>query len=337
MNEDNSTTEQDDNEQGSPVSSAFMYAYFGLGLLIVTASLVTIYTLWKCRKITSQIRLMSLHMTVGNLIYGIALVCSSVYFIVTGSVCTSILKLLPVAFIIFNLFLTAAGVDRLLSLVYSLKYKLWHNKRKAYTLIVSIYFIGICTNIPNVPVNLQFSCQIGTEMFTYKGLVSFSCSSICLISLDVLIYSCIGIIAIKTNLSTHNRVVLIGKERESTRVWLATGKCFALSIATMVLLGPFIASRAIDFWYFGSIAMSQTSVIASVFYLMHQIFSPIFILASYKECRYQIAVLCCHFCKDKRDAIEKEYKQYYATFVISHDSSSGVPNVQHHLQSNGPC
>ena len=108
------------------------------------------------------------------------------------------------------------------------------------------------------------------------------------------------------------------------RFLLATFKTFLLSTVTVFLIGPFVLRAAVQLWYFDEIpaddsfALSLSMKIASNLAIIHQILCPILILTSYKECRFHLAVLCLCCCKDKKETLERDYKQYYATFVITH-------------------
>ena len=190
----------------------FAISAFVMGLLITSLSTFTICILRKCRKLSAQIRLMSIHMTVANLVYGLSAACSLFYFVVNGSMCSSLFKLPSVAFVIFYIFLSAVGLDRLLSLKYSIKYRLWNNKWKAHILIVCLYTIGICLSIPNLATNP--TCSGPDDLFTYSGLFTFVISLFILIGCDVVIYFYIGLIAwkarslsrIRNNHRTTNRI-----------------------------------------------------------------------------------------------------------------------------------
>ena len=142
---------QDYYEEPFVVSLLLSYFVVALGLLIIALSLLTIHTLYKCRKLTAQIRIMSIHMTVANLSHGAVLLSASVYRIINGSYCNSLMKLLPITFCLFNMFLTAAGMDRLLSLIYSIQYTMWTKRQNAYVFIGLLYIIGIgTTGLPNL-------------------------------------------------------------------------------------------------------------------------------------------------------------------------------------------
>ena len=93
-----------DNDGAPAVSSVFVYCFFLLGFCITTLSLITICTLRECRKLTMQIRLMSMHLTVANLVHGLTMISSAIYYFIHGRFCTFILKLLPVPFVVFNVF-----------------------------------------------------------------------------------------------------------------------------------------------------------------------------------------------------------------------------------------
>ena len=303
-----------DNDGEPSTSNVFVYSAFLLGFSITTLSLITICTLRECRKLTMQIRLMSMHLTIANLAYGLTMLCSASYYFIHGRLCTFILKLLPVSYVVFNVFLTAAGVDRLLSLKYSIRYMLWNKKRYVHVLTACLYGLGLCINIPNW--TTEFGCNRGEDMFTYSGLISFVCSMLILITCDMIIYFYIGIIALKVKSSSQTNSTENSRKNDYTRFWSSTFKSFALSIITILLLGPFIASRTIDVW---NIELENTKVSQSTVFLafLHQLVSPIFILISYKECRYHITSLCCRCFKNKREKLEKAYKQHYATYVIS--------------------
>ena len=312
--------------KGLQVPITFQYAHLASGIIITALSILTIHILWKCRKLTNQIRLMSMHMTVANLLYGITKIVNFVYGKVIRNRCPVVLKMIPIAFVIYNVFLAAAGMDRLLSLQFSLKYKLWQSERKTRIFIVVLYLLGICANIPN----LIMKCPVNDiDMFTYNGLVCVVCTALFLTLWDVIIYSYIGVIALKTRISDRNRTIAIGERSDYARVWLATMKSFALMVLTVLFLGPYVVVRAIDIFYNENADMTDRSLVFGLLHVFHQIVSPIFILASYKECRYHVAVLCCFCCKRKRQNIERDYQQHYATFIISTapvamDNSQGI-------------
>ena len=303
----------------SIVPHSFVYVFFAFGLLIIVISFLTIFILQKCTKLTSQIRQMAIHMAIGNLIYGMSLFCSGMYYFIYGSLCSSLLKLLPLGSVTFNIFLTAAGADRLLSLTHSIKYTLWSKEQKSYIFIVVVYLIGICINLPNMPPNMQFTCSGEADMFSLNGLVTFVCSMLVMFACDIFIYSYIGIIAMKVQYLPRNCGGAFGAQKDNRNVWLSTVKSFALLVVTIFLLGPFVANRTIDLLNFvdGNANISQGTMISGKLLALLQIVSPVYILVSYKECRYHIAVLCCVFCEKKRDKIERCYKQHYATYTIS--------------------
>ena len=297
----------------------FAISAFVMGLLITSLSAFTIFILRKCRKLSAQIRLMSIHMTVANLVYGLSAACSLFYFVVTGSMCSSLFKLPTVAFVIFYIFLSAVGLDRLLSLKYSIKYRLWNHKIKVHVVIICLYIIGICLSIPNFTTNP--TCSGPDDLFTYSGLFTFVISLFILIGCDVVIYFYIGLIAwkarslsqIRNNHRTTNRI------NEYNITWSSTLKSFILSVITIVLLGPFVAVNANHLWHFDHdhSRVTPALLISMLLTHMHQIICPIFILVSYKECRYHVATLCCVCCKDKMEKLEINYKQHYATYIIT--------------------
>ena len=229
------------NSTRSAVPYAFQYAYLALGIIITLLSLATIRKLWICKKLTNQIRLMSMHMTISNLLYGITMICNFIYGKTTSRYrCPAVLKVIPIAFVIYNVFLTVSGFDRLLSLKFSLKYRLWQNTRNTRIFIASLYIFGMCVNIPN----LQMNCPTDNiAMFTYSGLVCFVCTGLLLIFCDVIIYSYIGIIALKTKVADRDRAIATRRANDYNRFWLATMKSFILSVLTLLLLGPFVISK----------------------------------------------------------------------------------------------
>ena len=291
---------------------------FLLGLVLTTVSALTIHILRKCRKLTNQIRLMSMHLTVGSLMYGISMVCNGTYYIINGSSCRSLVKLLPLAMTTFSVFLTAAGIDRLLSLKFSMKYTFWHTKRNAYILVASLYCIAISINLPNVPPNFHLPCTFEIDVFTDIGLVTFVSCNFLLELCDVLVYSYIGIIALRTKLSSDESSGQIGIKNDFRNFCQETLKCFALSLITIVFCGPFVITETIAFFN-GSetLGQGQTSPVLIVLFVLHRFVSPIFILISYKECRYHTSLLLCCCCKRKRQEIKRGYKQHYATYMIS--------------------
>ena len=128
-------------------NGTFIFALFGMsyGLAVCVVSMLTIYVLLKCTKLTRQIRLMSIHMTANNLAFGILFLTGTTYrYFNGGSSCSAIQHTTPLPFVLFNIFLTAAGFDRLFSLVYSIKYTLWVKKQNAYVMIISLYVLGLC-------------------------------------------------------------------------------------------------------------------------------------------------------------------------------------------------
>ena len=184
--------------------------------------------------------------------------------------------------------------------------------KNAYVLIGLLYVVGFVLHIPHLPTNLHFSCKRDDHnLFTYEGLWSFVLSTILLTACDVVVYFYIGVLAIKVRLSYHS----IGKN-DYKNFSLATLKTFLLSIITVAMLGPFEIRAAINLWNFDDYRFydSRTAAILAVF---HQIVSPILILISYKECRYHLAAFCLCCCKGKKETIERDYKQYYATFAIT--------------------
>ena len=319
MNINTTEGSNEENYGEAYVSNLFVYFGFLLGFCITSLSLITICILRECRKLTMQIRLMSMHLTVANLGYGLTLLCTAIYYIIHGTLCSFILKLLPVSFVIFNIFLTASGVDRILSLKYTIRYTLWNKKQNIHLLTVCLYALGVCINLPNW--TAEFACNGVEDMFTYSGLIIFVCSMLVFITCDVVIYVYIGLIALKAKTSNQNLSTATSRKTDFTRFWSATLKSFVLSIITILLLGPFIASRAVDAW---NIELNNPEVSLNTLFLviLHQIVSPIFILISYKECRYHIAVLCCRCFQNKREKLEKDYKQHYSTYIISADGFS---------------
>ena len=299
------------NEVSNVIGIEVAYLACLQGMLIIVLSAVTIGILYKCRKLTTQIRLMAIHMTTTNLVYGLVIFSASVYRIVAGTLCSTLMELLPLTFIIYNIFLTASGLDRLLSLIYSIKYTLWTRKRNMHALTVCLYIAGICINMPNLPSN--FACRKFHDTHTRLGLLIVVSCMIFLIICDVVIYFYIGVIAIKAKTKGP-----IGQTNDYGRFWSSTLKTFGLSTITVLLLTPYIVSRMTDMLYFehGNSNISQTSIGTIFFVFTHQVVSPIFFLATYKECRYHLAMLCCCCCKDRRKTILSQYKQHYATYTI---------------------
>ena len=167
---------------------AILVGAFPTGLLLTAVSILTTHILRKCRKLTFQIRLMSMHLTIGSLLYGISMVCNSAYYIINGSACRSLIKLLPLALTTFSLFLTAAGIDPLLSLKLSIKYTFWNKRRNAYILVTSLYLIAIAINLTNVPPNFHLPCSFEIDVFTDIRLVTFVSSNVLLELCDVVVY-----------------------------------------------------------------------------------------------------------------------------------------------------
>ena len=296
-----------------PDRFTFIVLGMNLGVLISAVSILTIVVLLKCTKLTRQIRLMAIHITATNLAFGLLFLSARSYEFITGSQCGAIDSTTLLPFVLFNIFLTAAGVDRLLSLVYSIKYTLWAKTQNACAMIVSLYVVGILLHIPHLPQNLKFSCREDEILYTYTGLVIFVSSNLALIACDVGIYLYIGVLAMKAKYSNHHQ-----GRNDYTRFSLATFKTFILCLVTIVLMGPFLISHLIRLLYFNQHSSeSSAPMIVNVLAIVHQISSPILIIASYKECRYHLSVLCLCCCKDKRQTIERDYKQHYATFVIT--------------------
>ena len=291
---------------------------FTTGLLLTAVSILTIHILRKCRKLTTQIRLMSMHLTIGSLLYGISMVCNGTYYIVNGSACRALIKLLPLALTTFSLFLTAAGIDRLLSLKLSFKYTFWNKRRNAYILVTSLYVIAITINLTNIPPNFHLPCTFEIDVFTDIGLVTFVSCNFLLELCDVVVYSYIGIIAIRAKLSSGEKGRHIGIQNDFRSFCQATLKCFALSLITIMLCGPFVITETVALLS-GSetLGQGQTSPALIMFFVLHRFISTIFILVSYKECRYHTSLLLCCCCKRKRQKIKRGYKQHYATFMIA--------------------
>ena len=160
--------------------------------------------------------------------------------------------------------------------------------------------------------NLQDPCK---DVFTNIGVIGLMGPITVLITCDAVIYSYIGIIAMRAKMKGP-----VGMANDYRRFWLTTLKCFGLNVITILLLGPFVVTRFSDFMQFkedGNPDFTNESIVAGMLLFVHQIVSPVFILASYKECRYRIAVLCCCCCKAKRRQIQRGYQQHYATYAIT--------------------
>ena len=119
------------------VSDISKLSLFGTlsGLLICSAGIFTICILFKCRKLTAQIRLMSIHVTFSNVIFGSVYLSSNLYRSLTGTTCNALSQAIPLPLVLFKLFLTVAGLDRLLSLKYSIRYTLWTKRKNAHVLM----------------------------------------------------------------------------------------------------------------------------------------------------------------------------------------------------------
>ena len=304
MGFNNSTHTIDVDIHGLP----FIVLGINLGLLICAVSILTIFVLLKCTKLTRQIRLMVIHMTAINLAFGILFLSARSYEFITGSRCGVIDRTTNLPFVLFNIFQTVTGLDRVLSLVYSIKYTLWTKKRNAFVVIGLLYVLGIVVYIPQIPQNVQFSCGDDGLLFTLTGLWIFVCSNCVLVVGDVVIYLYIGVLVIKAKSSSHP----MGRN-DYRRFSLATFKTFILCLVTIVLMGPSLISFAIKL----SDNTAKTPMIVHALVMLHQIVSPVLILTSYKECRFHLAVLCLCCCKGKKETIERDYKQHYATFAIT--------------------
>ena len=308
-------------EQVTVVSKELSYLMCTAALLRVVICLLTMHILLKCRKLTTQIRLMSLHMTFTNLIIGLWLFYLLVTNIFKGSLCGSIVKLLPIPYVTFDIFLTVAGLDRLLSIIYSIKYTLWTKLHNLKILVASLYIIGIGINVPNDLSN-PFACDV---LFTYRGSIIIVYSGIVLVISNVVIYSYIGLVAMRAQLRRPGRMT-----KDYRRMWLSTLKTFGLSIITSLLRGPFLVSRMIDLWKFengGDPKFSQTSEMSGTLVIFYLIITRIYVPACYKECRYHMAMLCCCCCRHKRQQIVREYKQHYATYAIAQTRAEHVSSL----------
>ena len=227
------------------------YALFGIcyGLLVCAISILTICILARCTKLTRQIRLMAIHMTATNLAFGFLFLFGITYrFLNNGSSCSAITRTTALPFVLFNIFLTAAGFDRLFSLIYSIKYTLWSKNQNTSVMIASLYVIGICLHLPHIPPYLRFSCREDKNLFTYGGYWSFISSICILITCDVAIYFYIGVIATKTKASIHSI-----KKNDYSKFSFATLKTFVLSIVSIVLMGPFVINVTIRLLYFDKV------------------------------------------------------------------------------------
>ena len=132
------------------------------------------------------------------------------------------------------------------------------------------------------------------------------------------INSYIGIIVVRAKLSNGEKCRQIGIHNDFRSFCQATVKCFALSLITIVFCGPFVITETVALLS-GSetLGQGQTSPVLIILFVFHRFVSTIFILVSYKECRYHTSMLLCCCCKRKRQKIKRGYKQHYVTYMIA--------------------
>ena len=290
------------------------------GLLTLLLSTVAFTILWRCKKLLFQIRFLSMNLMMTNLVFGIIVTCVVAAALVTGRFCTSLQRTLPMIFLTYQLIVTAIGVDRMMSIRFSFRYTFWHKPESAYILITCLYSIPVVLYVINNASDNLWDCGEG-DMFTFTGLAAFSAVIMVIFILNIAVYVYIGVVALQKH---RLRIgILRMKQNDFRQYWRITAKAFHLCVLTFLMLGPFVISRIIVLPYFERRReINGTPAFVLMLAYLHQLISPIFNLVTYRECRYQVQQVLSTCNKKKRDEIENEYKQHYASFDISIVQSS---------------
>lgn len=287
-----------------------------LGILICATSIITIVVLFRCRKIVEQIRITSIQLCVANFGYGLTLVVNVAIIFINGKPNAAILKLVPCFCVLYFLFLTFTGIDRLMTLTFATKYTLWSRKRNIYMATVGIYAVATCICIVIFQQETRSEClRQKDKMSSCIGVITFVATMIFLTTCHFVSFICISCIVVKKDLPGP-----LTKRNDFSKYWRITIKMIKLGFMSFVFVTPYIVTRLqfiLNLWKEVETNTIFARYVAVSLLHMHQILSPVFILFSYHECRFVAlhAILCC--CKSWRKKTYDQYKQYYASYKIS--------------------
>ena len=303
------------NVKSSKFSTKFLFFVLLAAFLTLILSAAAFSILWRCKKLTFQIRFLSMNLMLINMVFGLTVMCVVAVMLFIGEFCAFLQRILPFIFITYQLIVSVIGVDRMMSLKFSIRYTFWHRKRNAYILTVFLYSVPVVIFlISNISEN-AWSCG-DEEILNFVGLVVFAVNMMVIYVVNIVMYIYIGVVALKKK--TLSIGALDMNHSDFRQYWRTTVKAFHLSIITFLMLGPFAIRRIAVLPYFdqdneGNSGPPFDLVLA----YLHQIISPIFTLVTYKECRYKVQHMFLICCERKKEEIEKAYKQYYASFDIT--------------------
>ncbi|XP_048755531.1 melanocortin receptor 3-like [Ostrea edulis] len=295
---------------------------FLIGVLITLVNLLALFILAQIKKMSLQIKMLSMNLAVTDLLTGVAVLGDSCLSpILPESLCRPLMYLYCLGVVVSFLNITGMLFDRFCALFFPFKYHNFLEKKTCLFIIASLWFCGCLLTVVNFHDGFRIydiqDLQVCASyiMVGKTGLAIVTFLFCIFMILNIVLYILMFMKMYKLSYSVHTADSLNRQRHFKSQAKILINLS-AITGAFMVLYTPMIVMSMIDI-FDKNPAMKKTILMLQsrfgVLVLLNSFVNPFLFVWRFLECRYTFLLMVCYCNKTKREY----YRDFKKTQCVS--------------------
>lgn len=291
-----------------------------IGVVIAGANLLSFVALYRCSRLSFQIRILAINLCVSDILTGLSMVLPARIYYINNCLYK---KYIASAFLIVSsLTVTMINLDRCLAIHYGIRYYIYMSKKVLTSICVSFWVFSIVLSyLMYFNPNSKFGVSCQPIFYVPKNGVTVAVSVFLVLNIasNVVMFTYLVRTVHKSLHVYQNRYShVIGKYTDQAiviqKLVVITGCFIACSLPYMIttfpVLGSDIPSR------------KRVHIITSIIFTMNSAINPFLYVWRLQETRYQMKRLLCFWNRSYAEKLEQRNKEDTATYCINVIDSS---------------
>lgn len=292
-----------------------------IGIVITSANLLSFVALYRCSRLSFQIRILAINLCVSDILIGVSMVLPARIYYINNCLYK---KYIASAFLVVSsLTITMINLDRCLAIHYGIRYYTYMSKKVLTSICVAFWVLSmVLSYLMYFNPNSEFGVSCQPIMYVPKNSVTIAVSVFLVLNIasNVVMFTYL-VRAVRKSLHVYHYRYghVTDKYRDQQTIVIQklvviTGCFIACSLPYMIttfpILGSDIPSR------------KQAHIVTSIIFTMNSAINPFLYVWRLQETRYQMKRLLCFWNRSYTEKLEQRNKADTATYCINVIDSS---------------
>lgn len=289
-----------------------------IGVVITSANLLSVVALYRCSRLSFQIRILAINLCVSDILIGLSMVLPIRTYYINNCLYK---KYITSAFLIVSsLTVTMINLDRCLAIHYGIRYYIYMNKKVLTSICVAFWvFSMILSYLLYFNPNSRFGVSCQPIFYVPKNSVTIAVNVFLVLNIVSNVVMFIYLVrTVHNSLHVYQKRYghVINKYPDQAiviqKLVVITGCFIACSLPYIIttFLGSDIAFR------------KQAHIITIIIFTMNSAINPFLYVWRLQETRYQMKRLLCFWNQSYAEKLEQRNKEDTATYCINVVDSS---------------